>query len=86
MGVCGGPICGARVTLRGATLTTGFVKEGLEVLSPKEILKNYLRTQLSCAEIGSVWRASVFRGAWPLLPHAGRKQAAAPVIDVPTQV
>lgn len=28
----------------GATLTTGFVREGQEVLSPKEILKNYLKT------------------------------------------
>ena len=50
-----GPVC-ARVSLRGATLTTGFVKEGLEVLSPKEILKNYLRTQLSCTKIGRLTR------------------------------
>ena len=34
------------VSIKGATLTTGFVQEGVEVLSPKEILKNYLKTCL----------------------------------------
>ena len=33
-------------TTKGATLTTGFVQEGVEVLSPKEILKNYLKSYL----------------------------------------
>ncbi|CAE7687127.1 HCN2 [Symbiodinium pilosum] len=48
----------------GATLTTGFVREGLEVLSPKEIMKNYLRTWfiIDVLTLGPDWTLEIIAG------------------------
>jgi len=47
-----------------ATLTTGFVQEGVEVLSPKEILKNYLKTWfiIDVLTLGPDWALEIV--AW----------------------
>ncbi|CAE7449016.1 Kcnh1 [Symbiodinium sp. CCMP2456] len=52
----------------GATLTTGFVKEGLEVLSPKEILKNYLRTWfiIDVLTLGPDWTLEIVARTTPV--------------------
>lgn len=52
----------------GATLTTGFVKEGLEVLSPKEILKNYLRTWfiIDMLTLGPDWTLEIVARTAPV--------------------
>lgn len=62
----------------GATLTTGFVQEGVEVLSPKEILKNYLKSWfiIDVLTLGPDWALEIVAWSSPSASENGDTSGA----------
>lgn len=62
----------------GATLTTGFVQEGVEVLSPKEILKNYLKSWfiIDVLTLGPDWALEIVAWSSPAQSENGDTSGA----------